>query len=87
MAAKTIYCRRILLRCVPTAHLVRMVAMHSATGGTPGQSFVTTMFGLNNETLNAHTMIWAAALSTYLYWLARCVATTVISTCDHTAPL
>ncbi len=47
-----------------------------STGGTPQQAFVATMLGskgmINNETLNAHTMIWAAALSTYLYYNAWC---------------
>jgi adiponectin receptor len=40
-------------------------------GGTPGQALKATLLGFNNETLNAHTMIWSAALSTVLYWVAR----------------
>lgn len=40
-------------------------------GGTPVSATRATLFGWNNETLNAHTMLWAALLSTYLYSVVR----------------
>jgi hypothetical protein len=46
--------------------------MAPCAGGSPGEAALKTLTSLNNETLNAWTMIVAAALACLYYDLSRC---------------